>query len=76
MHVYLEKLKKIAEQHHCSDKVTFTGYPSRFDSCILNATDIAVLPYRTVTDSGVLHLLIAYKVPTIASDLKAFREVL
>ena len=24
--LFLEKLKKLAEQYHCSDKVTFTGY--------------------------------------------------
>jgi glycosyltransferase involved in cell wall biosynthesis len=71
---YLERLKKIAVQYNCSDKVTFTGFLQDL-TCILNATDIAILPYRTVTDSGVLHLLIAYRVPTITSDLKAFREV-
>ena len=70
---YLEKLEKMAEQHHCIDKVTFTGYLPDL-TAILNATDIAVLPYRTVTDSGVLHLLIAYRVPTVASDLEAFKE--
>ena len=72
--IYLELLKKIAMQYNCSEKVTFTGFLQDL-TCILNATDIAILPYRTVTDSGVLHLLIAYKVPTITSDLKAFREV-
>ncbi len=72
--IYLELLKKIAMHCNCSEKVTFTGFLQDL-TCILNATDIAVLPYRTVTDSGVLHLLIAYKVPTITSDLKAFREV-
>jgi glycosyltransferase involved in cell wall biosynthesis len=71
---YLEGLKKIAMHFHCSDKVTFTGFLQDL-TCVLNATDIAILPYKTVTDSGVLHLLIAYRVPTIASNLKAFREV-
>jgi glycosyltransferase involved in cell wall biosynthesis len=71
---YFERLKKIAVQYDCSDKVTFTGFLQDL-TCVINATDIAILPYRTVTDSGVLHLLIAYRVPTIASDLKAFREV-
>jgi glycosyltransferase involved in cell wall biosynthesis len=71
---YLEELKKIVLQCHCSDKVTFTGFLQDL-TCVLSATDIAILPYRTVTDSGVLHLLIAYRVPTIASNLRAFREV-
>jgi glycosyltransferase involved in cell wall biosynthesis len=71
---FLEKLKGLVEQYHCSDRVTFTGYLPDL-SLILNATDLAVLPYRSVTDSGVLHLLVSYRVPTIASDLKAFKEV-
>jgi glycosyltransferase involved in cell wall biosynthesis len=71
---YLERLKKIAVQYDCSDKITFTGFLQDL-TCVINATDIAILPYRTVTDSGVLHLLIAHRVPTIASNLKAFKEV-
>ena len=71
---YLERLKEMAAQYKCSNRVTFTGFLSDL-SPVLSATDIAILPYRTVTDSGILHLLIAHRVPTIASDLKAFREV-
>lgn len=71
---FLEDLKKLAGQHHCSDKVTFTGYLPEL-APILNATDIAILPYRSVTDSGVLHILISYRLPIIASDLNAFREI-
>jgi glycosyltransferase involved in cell wall biosynthesis len=71
---YIGKLKKVAEQNHCADRVTFTGYLPDFTD-VLNATDIALLPYRNVTDSGVLHLLTAYGLPTITSDLEAFREV-
>ena len=72
--VYLEKLKKLAEQYHCLNRVTFTGYLPDL-STVINATDIALLPYRTVTDSGVLHILASYRIPTIASDLKAFQEI-
>jgi glycosyltransferase involved in cell wall biosynthesis len=72
--LFLERLEKLAEQHHCSDRVTFIGYLSEL-STILNATDLAVLPYRFVTDSGVMHLLIAYRVPILASDLTAFKEI-
>jgi glycosyltransferase involved in cell wall biosynthesis len=71
---YIGNLKKLAEQNHCTDRITFTGYLPDFTD-VINATDIALLPYRKVTDSGVLHLLTAYGVPTIASDLEAFREV-
>ncbi len=71
---YLDSLKKLAVQYGCLDRVTFTGYLEDL-SVVLNATDVALLPYRHVTDSGVLHLLVAYGVPTVASDLAAFKEV-
>jgi glycosyltransferase involved in cell wall biosynthesis len=71
---YMANLKKLAEQYGVSDRVTLTGYLEDLTS-ILNASDVALLPYRYVTDSGVLHLLIAYRVPTLTSDLAAFREV-
>jgi glycosyltransferase involved in cell wall biosynthesis len=72
--VYLNELKELAERYQSLDKIAFTGYLPDLTE-VLNATDLALLPYRTVTDSGILHLLVAYRLPTIASDLKAFREV-
>jgi len=71
---YMDSLKALAVECGVSDKVTFTGYLDDL-APVINASDIALLPYRYVTDSGVLHLLIAYRVPTLASDLSAFREV-
>ena len=71
---YMADLKKLAEKYGVSDRVTFTGYLEDL-TMILNASDIALLPYRYVTDSGVLHLLVAYGVPILASDLAAFKEV-
>ncbi len=72
--LYMQSLKELAEQSHCLDRVTFTGYLTDL-TVILNATDIAVLPYRFVSDSGVLHLLVSYQVPIVASNLGAFEEV-
>jgi|GEM_PF-1368704 len=71
---YIEKLKALAEQYNCADRVTFMGYLQDLTD-VLNATDIALLPYRKVADSGVLHLLVAYSVPMVAADLAAFKEV-
>jgi glycosyltransferase involved in cell wall biosynthesis len=71
---YMQNLKVLASQYGVSDRVTFTGYLESLTD-VLNASDIALLPYRYVTDSGVLHLLTAYRVPTLASDLAAFSEV-
>ena len=72
--IYCERLRVFAKQHNCSDRVTFAGYFSDI-STILNATDIAILPYRFVTDSGILRFLVAYRVPTITSNLRAFKEI-
>jgi glycosyltransferase involved in cell wall biosynthesis len=42
---------------------------------LFNAMDVAVLPYETVSQSGILNWCIAYEVPTVASDLEHFREL-
>lgn len=42
---------------------------------ILNSTDIMVLPYREITQSGVLNWSLAYQIPTITSDLPFFKEI-
>ncbi len=71
---YLKQLKHLTTELACEDRVTFTGYFTDMP-LIMNAADIAVLPYRQITDSGILRLLIAFRVPTITSDLPAFIEV-
>jgi glycosyltransferase involved in cell wall biosynthesis len=71
---YIAHLKKLVDQYGVSDRVTFTGYIQDL-TLILNASDVALLPYRYVTESGILRLLIAYKVPTLTSDLAAFKEI-
>ena len=71
---FLSNLKGLAKRHGVLDRVTFTGYLPDL-SPILSATDLALLPYRYVTDSGVLHLIVSYKVPALTSDLPAFKEI-
>jgi len=72
---FLEKLKELAQSHGCLDRITFTGYLPDL-TVVINATDVAILPYRAITESGILRLLIAHRIPTITSDLPAFKEVL
>jgi len=74
---YYQELKQKAEQQGIIGRVTFYGYvPDEEIPVVMNATNIAVLPHRYgVTQSGILHILIAYRIPTIASDLGAFKEV-
>jgi len=71
---FYEELKRLAQRNHCIDRITFNDdFP--ITSIIMNATDIAILPYRRATESLMLRLLIAYKVPTITSDLSVFKEI-
>lgn len=68
---YLKKIKNMT-----NDKVIWYGYVEEDEiPLILNATDIMVLPHRKVTQSGVLNWALAYRIPTITSDLPYFREM-
>jgi len=68
---YLEELKSIA-----TDRTIFYGFVEEENiPIILNATDIMVLPYREVTQSGILNWSLAYEIPTITSNLPYFREI-
>jgi len=69
--VYLENLKSIA-----GDRTVFYGFVKDENiPVILNATDVMVLPNRTTTISGVLNWSLAYRLPTIASNLPYFKEI-
>jgi glycosyltransferase involved in cell wall biosynthesis len=71
---YYEELRKMAQRYHCTERITFVDdFP--ITSTAINATNIAILPYRYATESLTLRLLAAYKVPTITSDLSVFKEV-
>lgn len=71
---YYEELKRLAQRHHCIDRITFHDH-FPITPIIMNVTDIAILPYRHASESLVLRLLIAYKVPTITSDVNVFKEI-
>lgn len=71
---FYEELKKLAQRNHCADRITFyDDFP--ITPAVMNATDIAILPYRRATESLMLRLLIAYRVPTITSDLGVFKVI-
>lgn len=71
---YYEELKRMAQYYHCIERITFIDdYP--ITPTILNATDIAILPYRYSTESLTLRLLVAHKIPTITSDLTVFKMI-
>ena len=68
---YLEELRRTA-----TDETLFTGFVEEDNiPVILNATDVMVLPYRRIAESAVLDWSLAYRIPTITSDLPYFREI-
>ncbi|WP_423744948.1 glycosyltransferase (plasmid) [Haladaptatus sp. SPP-AMP-3] len=58
------------------ENVQITGMldDSRFNAAF-NAADVAVLPYRDVTQSGIFNWCVAYEVPTVVSDELYFRRL-
>ncbi len=72
--VFCKELKTLAQRHNCLNRITFDdSFP--ITDTIMNATDIAILPYRIATESMILRHLVAYRIPTITSDLPVFREI-
>lgn len=66
-----EKLKQEAP-----DNVTFTGVLNSDEfHWLFSAVDLAVLPYRTVSQSGILNMCAAYNLPTVTTDLDRFSEL-
>ena len=74
--LYLSKLKDTIRCMGVEDRIIFTGYlEDRKISEIFNASDVILLPYRDITQSGVLTLALAYRKAVITSDLPTFREI-
>ena len=68
---YLESLRVAAP-----DNVMFTGHLSDHDfHAAFSATDVAVLPYSEVAQSGIFNWCAAYGLPTIASRLPHFERL-
>jgi hypothetical protein len=42
---------------------------------LFSAVDVVILPYKRVSQSGVLNMCAAYDVPTITTDLERFSEL-
>lgn len=71
---YTEFASRVAEE--ASENVTVTGQLSDelFHAAFV-AADVVVLPYRTVSQSGVFNWCAAYERPVVASDLSYFRRL-
>ena len=50
--------------------------PSEDVSYYFSASDLLVLPYKRISQSGVLMMAMSYNIPVLTSDLPPFREVI
>lgn len=71
---YLDYFDRLKEQADGAAGVTGVLDDEDFHA-LFNAMDLALLPYETVTQSGIVNWCLAYEVPVVATDLDRFREL-
>jgi len=73
---YKRSLEDLCKELSVDDRVFFTGYVKNSQiKEVFKLTDIAVLPYRMVTQSGAMYDALSYECPVITTDLPAFELV-
>lgn len=74
--VVLERVRELAEQFGVADQIRYLGYINdRNVPVVFSATDVVVLPYDRVSQSGVVNDALAYRRPVVAPSLPAFEEL-
>jgi len=72
----LSRALELATNLGVRDRVRHLGYVENEDvPAVFCATDVVVLPYERVSQSGVLNDSLAYRCPTVTTSLPAFEEV-
>lgn len=71
---FYEDLKHIVEESGVSFNPTFVD--EKYLNSEISSSDVIVIPYRAITQSGVLLKAINYQKAILASDLPAFKETL
>ncbi len=73
---YAEGLKEKARALGLDGRVVFHGYLKDEDvASVMCASDLLLLPYRHVTQSGAINYPLAYGKPVLASNIEGFEEV-
>lgn len=71
---YEDYMADLREQ--CGDEVGITGVLDDEEfHALFNAMDVALLPYETVTQSGILNWCLAYEVPVAGTDVEQFGDL-
>ncbi len=73
---YISYLKNMIKENGLEKRVIFCGFIEDDKLPVfLNATDLMILPYREIRQSGIFNYAMAYHLPIITSDLPFFREI-
>ena len=72
--VYQEQINRLGLQDDCL-RADIRYIPEEELSLYFSASDLCVLPYRDVYQSGVLQLVYAYEKPPVASRIPSFLEL-
>jgi len=73
-----EKYKKLIRENKLEEQVLerLDYVPNQEVPLYFFATDLVVLPYREITQSGILQMAYAFAKPVVATDLGGFREAI
>ena len=71
---YEEIIKDLKIEKYCKLDIKFIDHKDV--SLYYASSDIVVLPYRRIYQSGVLMMSLCYKKPVIVSDLPSFKEII
>lgn len=73
---YLASLQQKTRELGLEDRVVWTGFVSEKEmGTVFSWMDFVVFPYKSVTESGALHLAAAHHRVILASRLNAFEEI-
>ena len=74
---YLQTLKLLVKTLGVNKQVNFIGFlKDKYIYSIFKNSDILILPYTSVDQSGVLNIALAAQTPTIASNIGGFKDTL
>ena len=74
---YLQTLKLLVKDLGVKKQVKFIGFlEDKYIYSLFKNSDILILPYTSVDQSGVLNIALAVQIPTIASNIGEFKDTL
>lgn len=72
----IETLKKFSDKFKTNSLIKICYVADEEIQVFMNASDVGVLPFRTITTSGSLLLYMSFKKPVIVPDLEPIQELL